>query len=623
MTVSQRFHLLAAAVSATLLNCIKPLHIDDAQYFLYAEHIARHPLDPYGFEVFWFQWPEPAMELLSPAFFPYWLAPAVGLFGEQMLLVKLWLLPVMVLLALAVHALARRFAYGLEAPIVWMCLLSPTILPGINLMLDVPATALSLAALATLARACDRQSLALALLAGLLAGIAIQVKYYALIGPGIMILYALVYGRLRLGLASAVAGTCVFVAWELLLFARYGESHFIVQLIMHDPMRSPFPRWQMVLPLLTNTGVLGVAVAALGIAALTRRRILAAGFVVCATLLIAWIAAGWQRPLLAGVILGVVFWAVVAMAAASVHDTRNAGGSHAVAGVSREVRFLAGWLLLEIAGYFVMAPFPAARRFIGLIVAATLLCAHAYRAREPGSGDVRGVMLATALSIALGVSIAGVDLREALAGKRAAELAAARIREQDDSAKIWFTGHWGFQHHARAAGMQALVPDHSVIEAGDWLVLPLRGVVQQAVNLDASDLEVIDRIDVDDDVPLATVPAYYSGVLPFAHRDAPRFSVALLRARGDTRPTSGMDAAALIDWARRRSGAGALGAVPALLALAGDERYRERVKETLVELGSPALRHAASAGDERLRAWARAALDARGDSAVPRESSKD
>src|SRR5262249_33856680 len=73
------------------------------------------------------------------------------------------------LLAAALDSLFRRFCRGLERPLLAMALLSPGLLPGFNLMLDVPALALALAAVALFLSACDRGSPGRAALAGLLA----------------------------------------------------------------------------------------------------------------------------------------------------------------------------------------------------------------------------------------------------------------------------------------------------------------------------------------------------------------------------------------------------------------------------------------------------------------------
>jgi hypothetical protein len=40
--------VLSLAAAATLLNALKPIHIDDAAYCAFAAHIARNPLDPYA-----------------------------------------------------------------------------------------------------------------------------------------------------------------------------------------------------------------------------------------------------------------------------------------------------------------------------------------------------------------------------------------------------------------------------------------------------------------------------------------------------------------------------------------------------------------------------------------------
>src|SRR6516165_8430614 len=85
--------ILLLAGLFTLLNGLKPLHMDDTAYYYYAAQIAKHPLDAYGFTIFWRQRPEPAHEVLAPPLLPYWWAAAIRLFGERPFLWKLWLLP--------------------------------------------------------------------------------------------------------------------------------------------------------------------------------------------------------------------------------------------------------------------------------------------------------------------------------------------------------------------------------------------------------------------------------------------------------------------------------------------------------------------------------------------------
>ncbi|HJT78070.1 MAG TPA: glycosyltransferase family 39 protein, partial [Gemmataceae bacterium] len=190
--------LFLLACLVTLLNAAKPLLIDDAAYYYYARQAADHPLDPYGFAAFWWQRPYVANDVLAPPGLPYWWAAAVRLFGERPVLWKLWLLPFVLLLAGALYALFRRFCRGLELPLTWLTVLSPALLPGVNLMLDIPALALSLASVVLFFRAADRDALALAALAGLVAGLAMETKYTGFLAPVVMLLYAALYGKWRL-----------------------------------------------------------------------------------------------------------------------------------------------------------------------------------------------------------------------------------------------------------------------------------------------------------------------------------------------------------------------------------------------------------------------------------------
>src|SRR5207253_890174 len=127
--------------------------------------VAEHPLDPYGFEIFWNEQPQPAVEVLAPPVLPYYWAAAICLFGERPFLWKVWLLPVALAFVFALHALGRQFARGLELPLVWLTVLSPAFLPSLNLMLDVPALTLGFCALTIFLRASARGAPALATLA--------------------------------------------------------------------------------------------------------------------------------------------------------------------------------------------------------------------------------------------------------------------------------------------------------------------------------------------------------------------------------------------------------------------------------------------------------------------------
>lgn len=78
---SRLWPIFIVAALITLLNAAKPLHIDDTFHYRVAEQILSEPLDPYGFDIFWLQWPQPVHEELIPPVLPYWLALGIGLLG--------------------------------------------------------------------------------------------------------------------------------------------------------------------------------------------------------------------------------------------------------------------------------------------------------------------------------------------------------------------------------------------------------------------------------------------------------------------------------------------------------------------------------------------------------------
>src|SRR6185369_7902418 len=193
-------HVLAAALALTVLNALKPPTIDDPSYLRHIQQTAHHPLDPYGGEMFFLEIPGPAVHNVAPPVFVYWMALGARITGDRPQFLKLWVLPFALLLLGATYDLLRRFARGLERAGLWLLALSPAILPSLNLMLDVPALALSLAAIASFLRAADRGSPRLALAAGAIAGLAIQTKYTGFTVGLVLLAIGWLRGRFRLAL---------------------------------------------------------------------------------------------------------------------------------------------------------------------------------------------------------------------------------------------------------------------------------------------------------------------------------------------------------------------------------------------------------------------------------------
>ncbi len=551
LTPSTRSLLLLACLYV-LLDCAKPLVIDDAAYVYYARQAATHPLDPYGFAVMWWNRPFTANEVLAPPGLPYWWSLAVRLFGESPVLWKLWLLPVSLLFVWALHALFRRFARGLEVPLTWLTVLSAVFLPSLNLMLDVPALALSLAAVVLFLRACDDESFALAALAGLVAGIAAETKYTGFLAPAVMLLYALLHRRLRLWPAAAVLAVQAFVSWEFLMALLYDDSHFLLALRgSHHDLLDRLALWA---PLLGILGTVAPAVTLLGLAALRAPRwLLVLGGVVTLLAYVSTACFGlvWQldhvplvKPadlplvvpleLLVFGVLGLVLTGVLALVAWRLCRPLPLRFLLWRRWLARpDALFLLLWLGLEVAGFFMLTPFPAVRRVLGLVVVATLLAGRLASRTCRAPARRRLVLGIAGFSAFLGLGFAALDAWEGWAERSLAEGAAAWVRDRGDRGDVWYVGHWGFQFYAERSGMRPVIvywapydgerdyvvpPGRSHLRAGDWLVVPTKLVTQQLLYVDPDCTREEVRLVIHDPVPLRTVMCFYSGNTALEHR---------------------------------------------------------------------------------------------------------
>ncbi|MEE2679444.1 MAG: hypothetical protein VX546_12765 [Myxococcota bacterium] len=507
---------LAAAVLVAL-DVPKPLVVDDAAYFYYAQQIAGDPSDPYGFEIFWGNVLEPASAVMAPPFLPYWWGAALAWFGASPWAWKLALFPLALVLAAATWSLARRFAPGLEAPVTWLVVLSPPVAAGFNLMLDVPALTLSLAGLALFVAADTRASLALAVASGLCLGLALQTKYSAAVGAAALAAYALLYARWRLGLVAGFVALALFAGWESFVSLRYGESHFLHHLLSRGEQVVPAGPGVWSLGLLSLLGAVAgpVAVLALGGQGRFRLAALAGAVVVAAMLALPLLPAAPEArfelvPRLLDPspewILFVVLGAGVALSAAPLVVRGLRDGD-------RDARFLVAWVGLELLGFFVLSPFLAMRRVVGLAVALCFLAAHA-ASRQ--AGGLRCGRVAAVLGVALGLVFGVADLTDARARRTAFEELESTLRASGvdfEEERVFYTGHWGFQFLAERAGMVPLIADRTRVAPGDWLLVPT-GVLAQRAMVPEWARSPRGGVVARGSWPWSTLPAAYGGAVP-------------------------------------------------------------------------------------------------------------
>jgi hypothetical protein len=136
--------------------------------------------------------------------------------------------------------------------------------------------------------------------------------------------------------------------------------------------------------------------------------------------------------------------------------------------------FLALWLGVEVVGYFVLSPYPAVRRVMGLFVAGTLLGGRLASRRRHSWPMARRLWAAAALSALLGVVCFAADDRLYRAERRAAGQAVRTVLRHDPRATLWFYDSGGaFQYYARKAGMRAVEAGGPARGPHDWLAIPI------------------------------------------------------------------------------------------------------------------------------------------------------
>jgi hypothetical protein len=539
---------LLLAVLVTLVNALKPLVIDDTAYLGLARQIATHPFNPYDFTIFWDTAPEPAFGVLAPPVLPYWLALGIRILGEHPPLLKLWLFPFLWALTAALSDLLHRFARG-STRLLPLIVMSPAILSTVNLMLDVPALALGLTAVSLFARAADRDSRRLAAGAGLLAALAIQTKYTMLAIPPVMALYGATRRQFGLAAIAVTVALAGFAGWELLLVARYGHSHFFFHLTQAKRFLTPGERTLggfirrkagLVSPLFSHLGCLGVGIALIAAGALgvSRRWLLVAiaiwalGFVRIALVRYEWTAV---TPTVT--IAVKLFWRFFGLL-----TVLSLSGCAAFVALRRrktwspDALFLIGWLLIELTTYFMLTPFPAARRVIGIVVVGGLFAAHilsrvgrVFPGRRPGGWIV-------AFGIASGLGVTAVDTADVFSEKVAVERAAIVTAGRPKGSTVWCLGHWAFHYYCEMAGMRPIVAGSSVLAPGDMLVLPMLWDLHDFGPPATLGLAIVPELSAAEQVatnvgnePLSgqTVTNFYGGSDPVMTRDHPRLGVAV------------------------------------------------------------------------------------------------
>lgn len=451
---------------ATLLPFLgKAFTIDDPVYIWQAQHIAQHPLDPYGVEVNWYGGAQPLHAFdKNPPLASYYLALAGTLFGwSEVALHAASLLPALIC-ALGAYEIARRTTKDALFAACAAVFTPAFLVSATNVMCETWMLAFWLLAVVAWLEGLERGRFAWLLVAGVCAGLAGLSKYPAVVLVPLLLAHGFARER-RFGTwaLALVVPMAILAAYDVLTRGMYGQGLFSSAMLFARAEREA-------------ATLAGAAQIAVGLVFVGGSLLHAIAF---APILFRWIVA----------VVSALFVALLApgldLARYAAHATELApsvplatrvqfvlfllGGVAVLALAIADVwkrRTPDAWLLaLWVAGMFVFASvvnWTTNARSV-LPIAPALACLIARRLDDHGIRRARWLALVPGAVIS--VAVAAADAAWANQVRAATQLLVERVAREPG--KVYGGAHWGFQYYLEQGGVPTfdVLRDHA--ETGD------------------------------------------------------------------------------------------------------------------------------------------------------------
>lgn len=468
-----RYLIIALVLAAALPFVDKPFHIDDTFVLKITDNILKNPLDPFAGDFDWFGHPTPIWKTTTnPPFISYFLAPIAALFGYSEIALHCGMMVFLLLIAWSMAVLSQRFAGGSIYPLLFI-LFSPAVMVSGNVMRDIPAAGLSMAAIALFILGTDQENRRLLLAGSIAAGLAILTKYSAVIVVPVLLIYPFLKRKLWVW-AWIIPALLILLVWCLHNIVYYGQMH-LVYLTLHRPGDSGVG-WvdKACGALAVLGGMIYLLPALLWSEAKSRRWIVFMGCLPVGLGLFwgierrfYWDASGeyllWALSgglllyvcLAEGLRRGVRYW--------KEGETEYAGDS----------LFLFAWLCAPILFSILFVPFQAVRHQILALPPLMLLGWRALNGvyKEGWLLKILAGLLFAAQA-AVGYMTAAVDYQHASAYPFFAQYAKENYVSADH--QTWFVGHWGWKFYAEREGFRMRRAGDELPQPGDIVLWPLR-----------------------------------------------------------------------------------------------------------------------------------------------------
>jgi len=463
---------LAGLAVATLLPFItKPFNIDDPFYLAVAKHITEAPFDFYGFEFNWYGTLEQvtyANHAPASAYFMAFVGTIAG--WSELAMHAAFMLPAIALL-LGTYAAATRLCDQpvLASAITWFC--PALFVSATSVMTDVWMAAFFVWAIALWMRGIDESRFGLLLAAIAAASMAGLMKYFGVTVIGLLALYAI--GRrhpLRRWALLLPIPIFVLAAYEALTYAMYGQGLVSSTFLFADEGRGAagIAWYDWIVSGFSFTGG-GLAAAALVMLLAWSRKMAAVWCVLFLALLARFATIESYRGLALRGSDGVDWVAAIHLAAFVTLGAQLLALTawRLLQERTLEVLVLAAW----IVGVFVFSTYVnwsvTARTFVPMAPAAGILAVRAARFDDGRNPWRYGVTLAAA---ALALLVAWGDMGWSRSVRDTATMFNDGFR--GNPAKVYFQGHWGFQHYTDPDVMQALDAERTELYEGDIVITP-------------------------------------------------------------------------------------------------------------------------------------------------------
>lgn len=458
--------LLALATTVVLLPFIrKPFNIDDPLFVWVAQHIQLHPLDPYGFNVNWYSYDLPVWQITkNPPLACYYLAMFGSVFGwSEIVLHSAQLLPA-IAAVVGTYRLATRFCkHPLCAAL--LTLFTPVFLvSSTTVMCDVLMLAFWVWAVEFWMRGTDRKRPGWFAIAALLMALAALTKYFGACVIPLVAAWSLGRKRpLKEWLGWLAIPVAALIAYQFATRALYGHG------LLADTAQyaAGIHQSSFVAALAFTGGCL--AVQAFFAAYLWPRRELLMGIglaLACTAIFFFRMKAASSAPPNAGLILQMALWIFcgISLLAVTLMDLNRRRDADSL--------LLVCW----VVGTFIFATFLNwiinGRSLLPMAIPTAILVVR--RLEQRLSADAKfspATLLVPGIAGALlAIWVATADYSQALAPRVAAR--AVQSVYGNDSHRLWFQGHWGFQYYMEKYGASALDLQHLELTQGDHIAMP-------------------------------------------------------------------------------------------------------------------------------------------------------